>query len=170
MSEGAKAIREAVVAVEANPPAVRPELPVMLKRYLEGESIQVLAAECRVTRRTIYNWLIGGLGDEAYRDTVTQALVARVADADEELEAAKDSKDPVRVSAARETCRFARMDLERRRPGLYGPKQEVNHTGRGPGLTIVLLDRPTGGAAAGDGGAVVDVTPIPEREEKGGAG
>lgn len=133
------------------------QLPDVVARYLRGESIQVIAKEQQVTRRTIYNWMLGGLGDEAYRELVTECLVARVADADEELEAARSSRDPVRVSAARETCRFVRMDLERRRPGLYGPKQEVTHTGAAPSFTVVLLDKPSGGGKPRE----VDVTPVP---------
>ena len=130
-------------------------LPEVVRRYVAGESVQEIARDCRVTRRTIYNWLLSGLGDEAYQELVTQCLVARVSDADQELEAARKSKDPVRVSAARETCRFARMDLERRRPSLYGPKQEVKHSGGGPMLNIVLLDRPSGAGAVVEGGGTL---------------
>ena len=95
-------------------------LPRVLERYLGGESVQVLAAEEAVSRQTIYNWLLGGLGDKAYHDVVTQALVKRISDADEKLEEAKDALE---VAKAREMCRYARMDFERRRPGLYGAKQ-----------------------------------------------
>jgi hypothetical protein len=56
-------------------------------------------------------------------------LVARIADADDELAAAAKSGDSVRVSAARESCKFFRTDFERRRPHLYGQKQtNVNVT------------------------------------------
>lgn len=73
--------------------------------------------------------MLAELGGEKYQEMVTEMLVARVSDADDELEAARNSGDAVRVSAAREVCRFARMDLERRRPALYGAKQtNVNVT------------------------------------------
>lgn len=148
------------------------ELPECVRRYLSGESLQAIALEKRVHRRTIYYWMMTGLGDEAYQALVTEVLVARVADADEELELARMSGDPVRVSAAKETARFARMDLERRRPALYGQKQEVKHTGAAPSFTVVLLDRPSGG-----GGAVLGGTQVPSlpavvgggEEEKGEA-
>lgn len=152
-------------------PDAKPDLPVMIRRYLgldgkPGESIQVLAAEQGKSRRTIYRWMLSGLGDEQYEDLVTEALVSRVADADDELEAARESKDPVRVTAARENCRFSRMDLERRRPHLYGPKQEVKHSGGGPTLNIVLLGSPTGGAV-GNGTQVLEHMPaLPVAEEK----
>lgn len=136
---------------------MRPELPEVIKRYLKGESVNEIAKDNRVTRRTIYNWMLAGLGEESYYELVTQALVARVSDADEELELARLSKDPVRVSAARETARFSRMDLERRRPGLYGVKQEVKHTGAAPSFTVVLLDRPSDAGRTKE----IDVTPVP---------
>lgn len=96
--------------------------------------------------------MLSHLGEKDYFDLVTEVLISRVSDADEEMDAARLSKDPVRVSAARETQRFARMDLERRRPELYGQKKEVKHTGAQPGLTIVLLDKPSTGG-------LLDVTP-----------
>lgn len=135
----------------------RRDIPAIVDRYLKGESVDSIAADNLVSRRTIYNWMLAGLGEERYHQVVTECLVARVADADQELAAARLSKDPVRVSAAREACRFARTDLERRRPKLYGVKQEVEHT-VAPVLNIVLLDRPSG--------AVVDVTPVAVLEPK----
>lgn len=84
--------------------------------------MQTLAKESLVSRRTVYNWFMSGLGDDAYHDLVTEVLISRVADADADLEVARMSGDPVQVSGAREACRFYRMDLERRRPGLYGAK------------------------------------------------
>lgn len=149
-----------VASLRAEVPAGLPEL---IRRYLGGESIQVLAKEQGCARRTIYRLMLAGLGEEGYEELVTEALVARVADADDELEASRKSRDPVRVTAARETCRFARMDLERRRPGLYGPKQEVKHSGGGgPGFTVVLLERPTP--------AERDVTPALEHVKALGGG
>lgn len=133
-------------------------LPEVIKRYRKGESVAEIAKERRVSRRTIYNWLLAGIGDEAYHDLVTECLVARVCDADEELEAARLSGDSVRVTAAQHTARYARMDLERRRPGLYGPKQEVKHSNAAPTFTVVLLDKPTGGLP---GGRVIEGTVAP---------
>jgi DNA-binding phage protein len=83
-----------------------------------------IAEKHGVSRGTIYNWMLGELGPSKYQDLVTRALVARVRRADELLEAASD---PLNIARAREMARFARMDLERRRPSLYGQKQEVTH-------------------------------------------
>lgn len=129
------------------------DLPQVVQEYLGGKTIEEIA-KGRASRRTIYRWLLSGLGGERYYELVTECLVARVSDADEELEAARASKDAVRVAAARETARFARMDLERRRPGLYGPKQEVNHKGNAPQL-VVMLAAPEGGV-----GRVLEGTPV----------
>lgn len=103
-------------------PLTKADLPMLVQKYLAGAKMTDLAEQCGTSRRTMYRWFLGGLGDSDYYDVVTEVLTSRVADADEELEAARMSGDPVRVSAARETCRFFRMDLERRRPGLYGAK------------------------------------------------
>lgn len=132
----------------------RRDIPAIVERYLRGESVDAIAADNGACRRTIYNWMLAGLGEERYHEVVTQCLVARVADADQELAAARLSKDPVRVSAAREACRFARTDLERRRPKLYGVKQEVEHV-VAPSINFVLLERPS-----------IDVTPVAVLEEK----
>jgi hypothetical protein len=131
-------------------------LPEIVTRYLSGESMADIAPDFRKSRRTLYRWMLTELGGEVYREVVTQCLVARVADADQELEDARNAHDPVRVAAAREVCRFARMDLERRRPALYGPKQEVKHSGAAPSFTVVLLAQPSEG-----GGVVIDGSHVP---------
>ena len=112
----------------------KPDLSPLLLRYLDGESIQVLAAENHVHRSTLYRWMLAGLGDEHYFDLVTDALVARIAEADGELDDIKtdlnaDECDIARarekISIAKEHMRYSRFDFERRRPHLYGPKQEL---------------------------------------------
>jgi hypothetical protein len=117
-------------------------LPDVVSRYLAGESIATIAERHGTGRRRIYKWMLTELGEEKYRELVTEMLVSRVADADDDLEAARTSGDPVRVAAAREVCRFARMDFERRRPSLYGAKQtNVN-------VTAVVADAGLVGRAA----------------------
>lgn len=100
-------------------------LPEIVRRYASGESVQALAAESGVHRATLYRWMLAGVGDKDYSDLVTHCLVQRVADADEALATARE---PCDIARARETARFARMDLERRRPALYGVKQEAAGT------------------------------------------
>ena len=140
----------------------RRDLPSIIKRYREGARIPQLSAEFGVSRRTIYNWILGDLGAEKYEALITEILVGRVADADEELENALVTKDREKINAAEKIAKYARMDLERRRPHLYGQKQEMRHTGPAvPSFTVVLLDRPS------SGGAVVDVTPVAVLEAPG---
>ncbi len=110
-------------AVEESPlPTARPELPEIIHRYHNGESVQDIAKEFKVAARTIYRWMLTGLGDKDYQDLVTETLVDRIADADTML---AEATDACQITRARETARFARMDFERRRPHLYGQKTEV---------------------------------------------
>jgi len=101
----------------ANP---APAVPDLVQRYLNGESIQALADDTGHCFRTIYKWLLRDCGSE-YESLQTDALIARIADADQQLE---NACTKVSVARAREMAKFARMDFERRRPKLYGPKQE----------------------------------------------
>lgn len=97
-------------------------VPQIVKRYLAGESLQSVSADLRVHRATLYRWMLGGIGEENYRELVTDCLITRVSDADQQLADAADACD---IARARETARFARMDLERRRPSLYGQRVEL---------------------------------------------
>lgn len=99
-----------------------PELPQLIQRYANGESVQELAQEINVHRATLYRWMLAGSGDAQYEQLVTHCLTRRVADADAQLETAQEACD---IARAREIAKFARMDLERRRPHLYGQKQQV---------------------------------------------
>lgn len=99
-----------------------PELPELIQRYLNGESMIRLAKDARVARRTLYRWMHSALGDKEYHEAVTDAMLARMADADDSLSKARDTWQ---VARAREEAKFARWDLERRRPELFGQKSEV---------------------------------------------
>lgn len=112
-----------------------PNIPEIVRRYASGESMQTLAQEHGVNRTTIYRWMLTEQGDK-HVDTVTQVLVNRVAEADARLELAEDVCN---IARAREMARFARMDLERRRPALYGIRQQITHE-IGHGLGEALRD------------------------------
>lgn len=119
----------------ADPPNPLPvPLSSLVQRYLDGESIQTLAAEHATCHRTIYKWLLKESGDE-YHEIVTDALVARIADADKLLDSAPDM---LQIARAREVAKFARMDFERRRPNLYGPKQELKTDNT---IRVIIDDR-----------------------------
>ncbi len=97
------------------------DLPEIIKRYLSGSSIQDIADDAKVARRTIYKW-IHRIGDKDYYDIVTDAMVTRLADADHAL---ANAETMGHIARAREEARYTRWDLERRRPHLFGPKQEI---------------------------------------------
>lgn len=104
-------------------PSALPDLPQFVQQYLNGESIQSLAQQHRCSHRVIYKWLLKECGPQ-YDEVVTDALIARIADADQQLE---EATTPIQIARAREMAKFSRMDFERRRPKLYGPKQELQH-------------------------------------------
>ena len=113
-----------------------PALPDLVQRYLNGESIQTLADNSQHCFRTIYQWLLRDCGAD-YEHVQTQALINRIADADYQLHIAANK---VSVARAREQAKFARMDFERRRPKLYGPKQEVSVDEK---ITVIVQRHPT---------------------------
>ena len=117
-------------------PTPTPVIPDLVQRYLNGESIQSLADNSQHCFRTIYHWLLRECGPE-YEHVQTQALINRIADADYQLDIAASK---VSVARAREQAKFARMDFERRRPKLYGPKQEVSVDEK---ITVIVQRHPT---------------------------
>lgn len=132
MSSTAGVLADKRAEIAATPIGDKPlDAEEIVARYLAGESMQVLARECGTYRKKLYRFMLAELGGEKYREVVTQCLVNRIADADAMLEAAEG---PVEVAKAREIARYARMDFERRRPALYGAKQEVG----GGGVTFVM--------------------------------
>ena len=114
------------------------KLPAIIKRYAEGESIEQLSKELKVSRPTLYKWIFNDLGPVEYRETITNCLINRIADADESLE---DAADFLAIARARERMRYSRMDFERRRPHLYGQKQEITHSVN-PTLNISVVPQP----------------------------
>ena len=116
---------------EQAPIAARQDLPEIVKRYASGESVQDIAAEQGVHRATLYRWMLAGTGDKQYGDLVTHCLVQRVAEADKLL---SEAREPCDIARAREIARYARMDLERRRPSLYGSKPDQ----AGVSFTVVI--------------------------------
>lgn len=113
----------------------------MVNEYLgvtgePGKSLAQIAKERGVKARNLYLWMLAGLGDEKYQEVVTQCLVCRIADADEQLAMATNQLE---VQKYREVARFARMDFERRRPSLYGQKAVIEHT-KVPGMDSELAE------------------------------
>jgi hypothetical protein len=111
------------------------DLPEIVQRYRQGESLAAIATESRVCARSLYNWILAEHGPE-YQAIQTECLLNRVADADAQLE---QSTDKFQIMRAREIARFSRMDLERRRPQLYGPKTEVKQDTT---ITVIVQREP----------------------------
>jgi hypothetical protein len=101
------------------------DIPTIIQRYINGESIQAIAKDAQVARNTIYQWM-HGIGDARYPELVTQAMIARMALADHQLDTAQSHED---IARAREACKFTRWDLERRRPRTWGVRAEITMTG-----------------------------------------
>jgi hypothetical protein len=111
------------LALSSTPSPDPPSLPDLIARYAAGEALQALASEAHIHRVTLYRWMLTALGDQGHHDLVTECLVHRIADADHNLAVASDMCN---VTRAREQAKFARMDLERRRPHLYGPRHAIS--------------------------------------------
>ena len=92
--------------------------PVLKALQTGQESLRTLAAKLGVSNVGLRAWLLRETSDQ-YHEVITAALTQRVAESDEALE---EASDPVSIARAREVARFSRMDLERRRPALYGQK------------------------------------------------
>ena len=123
--------------VQSQPaPVTRDTIPMaqVVERYLQGATLTQLAAEYGAHWRTLYNWILAYNGDQ-HHEVVTHALTARVADADLALETASDN---VQVTRASHRARFARLDLERRRPHLYGQAPTAAQT------INIIVDRSCG--------------------------
>lgn len=105
-------------------------LAAALTAYSQGATLAQIAEQYEVSEQAIYSWLLGDMGGKEHADLVTQALTARIADADKSLD---ESTTPLELSRSREQARFRRMDFERRRAHLYGQQQQqINVNANGP--------------------------------------
>jgi transposase-like protein len=127
-----------------------------LRQIQSGKSLAQVAKQLKVSHQAIQTWMLREVGEQ-YHEAITSALVSRVVEADNMLRSAKDA---VEVTRAREIARFARMDLERRRPALYGQRQQITHE-VGEDLGQLLRDARLRVAPASlpDNSQVIDVTP-----------
>src|SRR3990167_5996083 len=98
------------------------DVHTLVTRYLAGETIATLATEFHCARATLYNWMHSDLADHEYPDLVRQAMLTRMAQADDALEAATTKLE---VARSREIAKFTRWDIERRLK-LFQPKQEIS--------------------------------------------
>lgn len=97
------------------------EPKAVLARIRKGEGLRSIGKSLGLSQEGVRKWLLREVGPE-YQEVQTDGLLQRVVDADRMLE---DADDAVDIARAREIARFARMDLERRRPNLYGQRSHV---------------------------------------------
>lgn len=95
-----------------------------LARHEAGESLRDIAPSLGISHVRLRAILLGEVPDQ-YKAAQSDALVMRIAEADEALEIAPDA---LNIARAREIAKFARWDAERRLPHLFGQRQEVHHT------------------------------------------
>lgn len=100
------------------PTPAPPNIPDLIRRYLNGESTAQLAHESHVARATIYNWIHR---QDADPNLVNQVLITRFAECEEKLERAQDALE---LARARELNNNAKWQLERR-SRMFAAKQEV---------------------------------------------
>lgn len=103
-------------------PQSSPNIPELIRRYLNGESTAQLAKESHVARATIYNWIHR---QDADPNLVNQVLITRFAECEEQLESASDQLE---LARARELNNNAKWQLERR-SRMFAAKQEVQQNG-----------------------------------------
>ena len=129
-------------------PTAHPQLPEIVSRYQAGETMSQLSKTFKCSRATLYNWMLGGLGEEQYYQIITECLVNRIAEADQHIgdlreQLLDDSLTQLdiarireQISIAKEVIRYARFDYARRRPNLYGDKSysQVDQT-------VIIVDR-----------------------------
>ncbi len=102
-------------------PAPNPPSPRAVERYLAGESLQSIVKDEPCGIRTLYRYMLKELGPEYY-SVQQDILISKIADADANLDAADSNYAVARATAQ---GKFARFDLERRHPALYGPRQAI---------------------------------------------
>lgn len=129
------------VTLPRHSPASHEAIAAAVKQYAEGCNLSDIAKQHGVSKQAVRMWLLNEVPDQ-YKEAQTLGLLQRVTDADEGIDEARRTRDVIVLACAREQARFARMDLERRRPHLYGPKQETTLNVVSPVLNITLAPAP----------------------------
>lgn len=125
------------------PPARIPAeaIPALLERYRAGDHLRDLAAEYGVSKQALQKrldrWCLSGKGDVSWHDAVTDYLTDRLCTAMEEQELSAHRVD---VARTRDITNNWRWVNERRRPKLYGQKQEISLDEQ---ITVIVQRHPT---------------------------
>lgn len=131
---------------------------VLAQRWVNGELIATMAAEHGVTPQAIYariqKWAMSSQGDVDYAALKEAVQVNKIIESDEEL---KNARDQVEIARARERCKFARWDAERRCPKTFGLKQSDSND-----KIVVIVQR--NAENNGNNTQTIDVSPCNESE------
>lgn len=92
-----------------------------LKRLAAGDSVRAIADDLGVSHQAVRVLLLDEVPDE-YRVFQRRSLIARIVEADQQLE---EATTPIAIARARELCRFARWDAERRLPHMFGQQTRI---------------------------------------------
>lgn len=143
-----------------------PTIPELVQRWVNGERIEVLAAECGVSHQTLYNriksWSLSSEGGQSYEQLKEAVHVQKIVRADEMLE---NAHNQLELARAREAGKFARWDAERRCPKTFGLKQQDQDS-----KIVVIVQRNTDpGMGIGQGQSesqaqVIDIQKRPDSE------
>lgn len=90
-------------------------------RIEQGEHLKTIAEDIGVSLQCLSMWLLDDLPAQ-YAEAQRRGLIARIADADGDLDGAQT---PLELARAREKAKFARWDAERRLPKLFGLQTHV---------------------------------------------
>lgn len=107
------------------------DLPILLQRHRDGTSLLDLSAEYGVTdealRQRLDLYCISGKADVSWADAVTDYITARLVG---HMQKQETSVDLLGNARARDNVKNWQWIAERRRPKLYGARQEmqVDHT------------------------------------------
>lgn len=122
MADGSAPTTELIPLSLRAPAHLERDVTVVLAEVRRGVGLRAIGAALGLTDMGVRKWLLREVPAE-FQELQTEGLIERVVEADRML---AEATDPVCIARAREIARFARMDLERRRPRLYGAKVELN--------------------------------------------
>lgn len=115
------------------------DIPLIIERWRNGQSIPQQAKQYHCTHRALYKrirlYCDSGRHDQNYADLVSDVYVMSALDDEEELRTANDT---VAVTRAHALCKLSQWHKERRLSKLYGQKQELTTDNT---IRVVIDDR-----------------------------
>lgn len=94
----------------------------------DGRTLREIAAELEIDMMVVHQWLLSNVPQE-YRAAQEAGLIARITDADQEID---DADGFLNLQKADRKAKYARWDAERRLKHLFSPSQELTGADRTP--------------------------------------